>query len=101
MQRTIDSAKHATGTSFTEADIDQKHREMMSGFTVAEASILVEVARQQLLINDKIVVREQQGAFIHQTLLKVALARVLSRSRPATHELGTQTQLTRRAEDVY
>jgi hypothetical protein len=32
---------------------------------------MVALARQQLLMADKSVLKEQQGAFIHQALLKV------------------------------
>jgi hypothetical protein len=62
-----------TGTCFTAADIDQKHREMIWGFMPPEASLMVALARQQLLTADKSVLKEQQGqgAFIHQALLKV------------------------------
>ena len=63
--------KHA-GTCFTAADIDHKHREMIFGFMPPEASLLVELARQPLLTADKSVLKDQQGAFIHQALLKVA-----------------------------
>ena len=42
----------------------------MWGFSVVEAKLFIETARQQLLLADKAVIREQQGAFIHQTLLK-------------------------------
>jgi len=62
---------HAIGTCFTDADLDQKHREMIWGFMPAEARLLVETARQQLLLADKHEMRDQQGAFLHQTLLKV------------------------------
>ncbi len=59
-----------TGTCFTEGDFDLKHRDMMLGFSPVEASLFIETARQQLLVADKAVIREQQGAYIHQTLLK-------------------------------
>ena len=59
-----------TGTCFSEVDFDLKHRDMMWGFSVVEAKLFIETARQQLLLADKAVIREQQGAFIHQTLLK-------------------------------
>ena len=59
-----------SGTCFVTSDIDQKHREMMTGLMAADAKLLVDLARPQFLASDKSSLREQQGAFIHQVLQK-------------------------------